>query len=581
MSSPPTGGSTSTDTPGGRPKWGTRLTEQMRERLAAAHKEQGLASVAKLMAATGASRSNVRTWLRSPEAPVKLGRPSFFSAEEEEVIAMYMAAWTKGGDVLTCELAGTLLRQYIVDVGRVEEADRMFGPDGIPGRSFFDLFLGRHPELRRVRPTAIESVRADASTPEAVAKFFAAFRFLCRDLGITRAAQVWNTDESMINAQALMETTPVTVLAPKVTTSLEFVFPSVQSGAEAASLVATVCADGTRLPLFVVVTGSGGRLPFAVEDDGNGNQRRVPLAAYLDEGAEVHRREKPGFDVALWEVYAAFVARAMKDKCPTEWKVLLMDGCKVHASVVGLTLLKSAKVVVLMFPSHLSHILQALDSDPFMKVKVHARAELRSMLPTIPRNTRFNLSHLMRVIKAGAFRGLSSVNIVNGFKKTGTWPICPSEIDVGRLVLGKGARNSARKVDLELLATRLGPEARRDMRQPIIAFGSVSTRGLALEATAPAVLAALASQDAEAARKQAAKDALQARREAKAAAAVALDARLEAEAAARRASPEFAARKRDLRARAARARAAAGDVAPYVCVGGTVVEQERRSKRRR
>lgn len=483
--------------------------------------------------------------------------------------------------MLTCDLAGTLLRQYIADVGRGEEADRMFGPDGIPGRSFFDLFLARHPDLCRARPTAIESVRADASTPEAAAKFFADFRFLCRDLGITRAAQVWNTDESMMNAEALMETAPMTVLAPKDTPTPEFVFPSVQSGAEAASLVATVCADGTRLPLLVVVTGSGGRLPFAVEDDGNGGQRRVPLAAYLDDGAEVHRREKPGFDGALWQVYAAFVVRVMKDKCPSEWKVLPMDGCKVHASVVGLTLLKSAKVVVLMFPSHLSHILQALDSNPFLKTKAHARVELRSMLPTIPRNTRFNLSHLMRVIKAGEFRGLSSVNIINGFKKAGTWPICPAEIDVGRLVLGKGARNSARKVDLELLATRLGPEARRDMRQPIIAFGSVSTRGLALEATAPAELAALASQDAEAARKQAAKSALQAGREANAAAAVALEARLEAEAAARRASAEFVARKRSLRARVARARAAAGDVAPYICAGGAVVELERRPKRER
>lgn len=218
MSSPPTGGSTSTDTPGGRPKWGTRLTEEMQERLAAAHEEQGLANVAKLMATTGASRSAVRTWIQSPQAPVRLGRPPFFSAKEEKVIAMYMAAWTKGGDMLTCELAALFLRQYIVDVGREEGADRMFGPESIPKPSFFDLFLSRHPELLRERPTAIESVRADASTSEAVAQFFAAFRFRCRDLGNTRAAQVWNTDESMMNTQALMETTAVTVLAPKDST---------------------------------------------------------------------------------------------------------------------------------------------------------------------------------------------------------------------------------------------------------------------------------------------------------------------------------------------------------------------------
>jgi len=64
-----------------------------------------------------------------------------------------------------------------------------------------------------VRPVGIESARADASTSEAVAKFFVAFRFLCRDFNVTHSAQMWNTVESMMNARALMDTTPMTVVA--------------------------------------------------------------------------------------------------------------------------------------------------------------------------------------------------------------------------------------------------------------------------------------------------------------------------------------------------------------------------------
>ena len=213
---------------------------EMREKLAAAREELETDSVVKLMAATGASRSNVRTWIRSSAAPVKLGRPSVFSEKEEDVIAYDMAAWTKGCDILTREYASVLLRQYIGDVGRVEEAELRFGRGGMPGRSYFELFLRHHPQLCRVRSVGIESVRAHASTPEAVAKFCAAYRFLCRDLSISRAAQVWNTDESMMNGQKLMQTTPVTVLEDAQTTDPDFVFPSVQSGAEAASLVAPV-----------------------------------------------------------------------------------------------------------------------------------------------------------------------------------------------------------------------------------------------------------------------------------------------------------------------------------------------------
>jgi len=140
-----------------------------------------------------------------------------------------------------------------------------------------------------------------------------------------------------------------------------------------------------------------------------------------------------------------------------------MDGCEVHASLVGLKMLHAAKVVVLMLPSHLSHVLHALDKDPFLKTKAYARSDPRATLPALPRNSKFNLANLMRVIMVGALDSVSSVNIINGFKKTGTWPVSPAEINVGRLLRGKGVRNAARKMNLEQLSTQRVPEARRDM----------------------------------------------------------------------------------------------------------------------
>jgi len=86
--------------------------------------------------------SAVRTWLRNGGATVKLGRPTFFSPEEEDIIATYMVSWTKGGDLLKFHLSAVLLRQCITDVGRVEEAERTFGEGGVPGRTFFHHFLG-------------------------------------------------------------------------------------------------------------------------------------------------------------------------------------------------------------------------------------------------------------------------------------------------------------------------------------------------------------------------------------------------------------------------------------------------------
>jgi len=69
----------------------------------------------------------------------------------------------------------------------VEEAELQFVRGGMPGRSYFELLLHRHPQLLRVRSVGIESVRAHALTPEAVAKFFAAYRSLCREFNNSRA----------------------------------------------------------------------------------------------------------------------------------------------------------------------------------------------------------------------------------------------------------------------------------------------------------------------------------------------------------------------------------------------------------
>jgi len=318
----------------------------MSDKLSAAREEVGTDSVARLMTASGASRSNVRTWLRNGGAAVKLGRPTFFSPEEEDLIATYMVSWTKGGTLLPFDLAAVLLRHFTADVGRVEEKERMFQEGCVPGRTFFHHSLGRHPQLRRVRPAALEGVRAEAETPEAISEFFAAFRLVCREFGITRAAQVWNTDESMMNAEELMEEAVSAVVTDDASARAEYVTPSVQNGAEAASLVATVCADRSRLLLFVVVSGSGGPLPFAENSQEVGSTRCKPLSRYLDEGAEVHRREKPGFDGPLWEVFAGFAERHLGKRCLAEWTVVLMVGCRVHASPVGLRVLKASKVVV-------------------------------------------------------------------------------------------------------------------------------------------------------------------------------------------------------------------------------------------
>ena len=227
--------------------------------------------------------------------------------------------------------------------------------------------------------------------------------------------------------------------------------------------------------------------------------------------AEVHRREIPGFDGDLRLEYARFLAKHLGSTQPTRWKLLLMDGCKVHLSANGLAILTAAKVVALMFPSHLSHLLQPCDDEPFLKVKAHAFRSGRAMLPTLPAGSIFTIKQLMIVIAEACPYGLSSVHIINGFKNTGAWPVEVSKVDVTRLLTGMGAGYVSRRFDLNRLMVHLGPEARREMNQPVVSFGSISNCGRAVVATSDGVLAAINELDAAKEVALKAKDARQAR----------------------------------------------------------------------
>jgi len=114
-----------------------------------------------------------------------------------------------------------------------------------------------------------------------------------------------------------------------------------------------------------------------------------------------------------------------------------------------------------MFPSHLSHLLQPCDDDPFLQVKAHAFRSARAMLPTLPAGSSFTVKYLMLVIAEACLYGLSSVHVINGFKNTIARPVDVSKVEVARLLTEMGAGYFSRRVDLNRLMVRMGPEARR------------------------------------------------------------------------------------------------------------------------
>lgn len=195
-----------------------------------------------------------------------------------------------------------------------------------------------------------------------------------------------------------------------------------------------MCANGNRLPLFVIVARSGGRVPFEVE--GGVTARR----------AECHSM------CASTTMTRCSAARSLgvTTSCGICTLSLRRGTCRERSQRSGRccwwaaarsTRLQLARRIQSGGPhvsfAPLPHP-KGARKRPLLKKKVNACTELRETLPTVPRTSKFKGANLMQVIKVGACHGLSSINFMDSFKETGTWPICPAKVNIGRLLRRKG-----------------------------------------------------------------------------------------------------------------------------------------------
>lgn len=147
--------------------WGVRLTEDMVARLEAAFAkvpEEKTTVVAHLKDATGATRSNVRLWLRNGRQVGRLGRPTLFTVAEEATIAEAMELWMASGGLLTRVMMAEMSRDYVADMGAARRAQA-------PGKTWFAAFVRRRPELRPINAAGLDGAHARSATPKPVAKY--------------------------------------------------------------------------------------------------------------------------------------------------------------------------------------------------------------------------------------------------------------------------------------------------------------------------------------------------------------------------------------------------------------------------
>ena len=121
---------------------------------------------------------------------------------------------------------------------------------------------------------------------------------------------------------------------------------------------------------------------------------------------------------------------------PARPVLLIMDGHGSHVTVDLIELARENSIHLLCLPSHTSHILQPLDVGVFKSFKTSFSKACRRYLGQHP--GRVITADVLAALVAEAYQySHTALNIMSGFRKTGTHPLNPGEVSDRQLAPSK------------------------------------------------------------------------------------------------------------------------------------------------
>ena len=131
-------------------------------------------------------KSTLSDHLRGTSSKRYGGGSTVLSMEEEREI------------VLTCQVLADM--GFPLTRGYVSQNRCLFGPSGVPGRSWWEGFMARWPSLAERKPQHLARQRAQCSTSEVVDAFFIRLTNFFDKTGLADAPdlpnRIWNCDET-------------------------------------------------------------------------------------------------------------------------------------------------------------------------------------------------------------------------------------------------------------------------------------------------------------------------------------------------------------------------------------------------
>ena len=333
---------------------------------------------------------------------VSSGAPSLFTQEEEAFIVEHVKSMAEIGYGYTRAEVIHLASDYAIDVG-LRDAKKPLTT------KWYYNFLKRWPELHTVKPSGLSQLRAKAASPECIDNYFKELDKILTKYDIKdEPSMIYNVDEKGIMTGG---SKPPNIVAAKG--KVAQVVTSERS--QTVTVLGCGNAMGTAIPPFFVFPGKR-MLPSLLEGSTPGCDGTVSDTGYSNT-----------------EIFSHYVKnhflKYVQSRSESHPLLLLYDG---HRSHIGLSLIQWARqnnIILFVLPPHTSHILQPMDVGCFGPFETLYQQEAHKLMrKTTGRSiTRYDVCSIACKVYDHA---LSPTNLRSAFKKSGIFPLNPSEISM-------------------------------------------------------------------------------------------------------------------------------------------------------
>ena len=324
---------------------------------------------------------------------LKSGRSPIFTLDEELKLVNHLQAVAKYGYGYTRQEVVDIASDYSNQLGKRASTNPLT-------INWFRGFIQRWPELRVIKPKALELQRAKHTSASVINKYFEELDTVLTKYNLKNNPHlIFNIDEKGISQNHV---------PPYVVGGSDYPVQAVTNGkSQTTTILGCGSAGGQMIPPYFVFAGHR-MMADLLKDSIPGTGGTVTETGWSNYQV---------FRAYLQEHFIKFSPQRQ----PGQHMLVLLDGHKSHVSMDLIEWAKSKEIILFILPAHTSHVLQPLDVGcygPFQKIyNSLCHKFIRSSSGCISR------SDVCSLASKAYCKAFNPENLHSAFKRTGISPL--------------------------------------------------------------------------------------------------------------------------------------------------------------